>query len=81
MYRFVLVGFIASSLFLCIGLGSASPLEVFRATPRHPHLGYLEESLHLEHLSGSRTPHPATSTHIAVQGVYRRFHQYQSMNR
>ncbi|MEM4895293.1 MAG: AEC family transporter [Ignisphaera sp.] len=41
LYRFISDGFIASSLFLCIGLGSASPLEAFRGTPGPPHLEYL----------------------------------------
>ncbi|MEM4977385.1 MAG: hypothetical protein QXT64_08685, partial [Desulfurococcaceae archaeon] len=64
--RFMLGDIIASSLLSCIGLGPASPLEVFRVTPGTPHLEYLGESRCNAIDGGSRTPHPATSTYIAV---------------
>ncbi|MEM4888967.1 MAG: hypothetical protein QXJ64_05975 [Thermosphaera sp.] len=41
LYGFISVDVIASSRFLCISLGSASPLEAFGATPGAPHLGCL----------------------------------------
>lgn len=44
MYRFriMLVDVIASSLFLCIGLGFASLTGAFRMTPDTSHLGALK---------------------------------------